>query len=155
MYLLGLKDDYEHDGRVITQILSDPNSALSGSGVAALGACYKQLNSSVGQFANDTLQADTRAIESTSPGDILYHNTDKALASLEKVRDALALRIKAQLEAAAFEDQPIFAAGAEAFAARRSSTRPRSWRIAPDRTAPQRTPAPTRASGLGCRRGGR
>jgi hypothetical protein len=116
MYLLGLKDDYEHDGRVITQILSDPNSALSGSGVAALGACYKQLNSSVGQFANDTLQADTKAIESSSPGDILYRNTDKALASLEKVRDALALRIKGQLEAAAFEDQPIFTAGAEAFA---------------------------------------
>jgi hypothetical protein len=116
MYLLGLKDDYEHDGRVITQILANPNSALSGSGVAALGACYKQLNSSVGQFANYTLQADTKAIESTSPGDVLYHNTDRALASLDKIRDALALRIKAQLEAAAFENQPIFAAGAEAFA---------------------------------------
>jgi hypothetical protein len=78
--------------------------------------CYKQLNSSVGQFANYTLQADTKAIESTSPGDVLYHNTDRALASLDKIRDALALRIKAQLEAAAFENQPIFAAGAEAFA---------------------------------------
>ena len=32
MYLTGLKDDYEHDGRVITQILADPNRALSGSG---------------------------------------------------------------------------------------------------------------------------
>jgi hypothetical protein len=116
MYLLGLKDDYEHDGRVITQILSDPNSALSGPGVAALGACYKQLNSSVGQFANYTLQADTKAIESTSPGDVIYHNTDRALAALDKARDAIALRIKAQLEAAAFENQPIFAAGAETFA---------------------------------------
>jgi hypothetical protein len=116
MYLLGLTDDYEHDGRVITEILSSPNSALSGSGVAALGACYKQLNSSVGQFANDTLQADTKAIEGTSPGDVRYQNTDNALASLEKVRDAIALKIKTQLEAAAFQDTPIFAAGAEAFA---------------------------------------
>ena len=66
---MGLTDDYEHDGRVITQILADPNHALSGPGVTALGACYKQLNSSVGQFGNDTLQADTKAIESSSPGD--------------------------------------------------------------------------------------
>ena len=116
MYLTGLKDDYEHDGRVITQILADPDSALSGPGVAALGACYKQLNSSVGQFANYTLQADTKAIESSSPGDGRYLTTDKALASIERVRDALALKIKAQLEAAAFQGRPIFAAGAETFA---------------------------------------
>jgi hypothetical protein len=116
MYLVGLKDDYEHDGRVITQILADPNSALSGSAVASLGACYKQLNSSVGQFGNDTLQADTKAIESSSPGDIRYLVTDKALAALDKIRDVIALKIKAQLEAAAFGNQPIFAAGAETFA---------------------------------------
>jgi len=116
MYLAGLEDDYEHDGRVITQILAGPNGALSGPGVTALGACYKQLNSSVGQFANYTLQADTKAIESSSPGDLQYRNTDRALAGLEKVRDALALRIKAQLEAAAFGDQPVFAAGAETLA---------------------------------------
>ena len=28
MYLTGLRDDYEHDGRVITQILTHPNRAL-------------------------------------------------------------------------------------------------------------------------------
>jgi hypothetical protein len=116
MYLTGLKDDYEHDGRVITQILASPNSALSGSAVAVLGACYKQLNSSVGQFGNFTLQADTKAIESSSPGDFRYLVTDKALVALDKIRDGVALRIKAQLEAAAFGNQPIFAAGAEAFA---------------------------------------
>jgi hypothetical protein len=116
MYLTGLKDDYEHDGRVITQILASPNSALSGSAVAALGACYKQLNSSVGQFGNFTLQASTKAIESSSPGDFRYLTTDKALAALDKIRDAIALKIKAQLEAAAFGNQPIFAAGAETFA---------------------------------------
>ena len=116
MYLTGLKDDYEHDGRVITQVLSAPNSALSGSAVAVLGACYKQLNSSVGQFGAFTLQADTKAIESSSPGDFRYLATDKALAALDKVRDAIALKIKAQLEAAAFGNQPIFAAGAETFA---------------------------------------
>ena len=116
MYLTGLKDDYEHDGRVITEILSAPNGALRGSAVARLGACYKQLNSSVGQFGAFTLQADTKAIESSSPGDFRYLITDKALTALDRVRDALALTIKSQLETAAFSDQSIFAAGAETFA---------------------------------------
>ena len=67
MYLTGLRDDYEHDGRVITQILAAPNSALSAPGIDALGACYKQLNSSVGQFGTDTLIASTRASRATAP----------------------------------------------------------------------------------------
>ncbi len=62
MYLTGLHDDYEHDGRVISQILTHPNSALSPRRVTVLGACYKQLNSSVGEFGTDTLQAATKAI---------------------------------------------------------------------------------------------
>ena len=115
IYLLGLKDDYEHDGRVITQILAAPNHALGAPGVAALAACYKQLNSSVGTFANYTLQADTKAIESTTPGDARYLATDKALATLDRVRDGLALRIKGELEAAAFGDVPIFGAQAQTF----------------------------------------
>jgi len=109
LYLLGLTDDYTQDGRVISEILSNPNRALGAPGVAQLGACYKQLNSSVGQFGNYTLQADTKAIESSTPGDVEYIATDKALASLEKIRDAVALRIKAELNAAAFQDATIFA----------------------------------------------
>jgi len=116
LYLTGLKDDYEHDGRVITQILADPNPALRGAGVAKLGACYKQLNSSVGTFANFTLQADTKAIESSTPGDAEYLATDKALAGLDNTRDALALRIKGELEAAAFSNQPIRAIGVQTVA---------------------------------------
>ena len=133
MYLAGLKDDYEHDGRVITQILADPNRALSGPGVAGLGACYKQLNSSVGQFGAYTLQADTKAIESSSAGDARYTSTDKALTGLDKVRDALALRIKGELEAAAFGNKPIFGGQARRRSpARRSSPGPPCWRITPD-----------------------
>jgi hypothetical protein len=107
MYLTGLRDDYEHDGRVITQILSRPHAALGARGVSALGACYKQLNSSVGQFGTDTLQAATKAIESTSPGDSTYLAVDHALRQLEVARDKLALRIKGELEAAAFDHAQI------------------------------------------------
>ena len=107
LYLAGLRDDYEHDGRVITQVLSHPNHALSGAGVTALGGCYKQLNASVGKFGAYTLQAATNAIESTSPGDSAYLGVDKALRKLEVARDRLALRIKGELEAAAFANAPV------------------------------------------------
>jgi hypothetical protein len=110
IYLTGLKDDYEHDGRVITQILSDPNRALSSPAVTSLGACYKQINSSVGQFGNFTLQASTAAVESSSIGDTQYKTINAALTGLDRLRDALALRIKGELEAAAFGDQPVFGA---------------------------------------------
>ncbi len=107
MYLTGLRDDYEHDGRVITQVLSHPNAALAAPGVTALGACYKQLNSSVGEFGTDTLEASTKAIESTSPGDATYLTVDHVLRQLEVTRDKLALQIKGELEAAAFGNTPI------------------------------------------------
>ena len=49
---------------------SPPRTARSARpAVASLGACYKQLNSSVGQFGNFTLQASTSAVESSSIGD--------------------------------------------------------------------------------------
>src|SRR5690348_4255930 len=113
IYLTGLKDDYEHDGRVITEIVARPNHALAGPGVTALGACYKQLNSSVGQFGAFTLHAATGAIESSTTGDAEYKTADAALTGLDRLRDGLALRVKGELEAAAFGDQPVFAAGAQ------------------------------------------
>ena len=109
MYLAGLRDDYEHDGRVITQILTDPNGALSGRGVTRLGECYKQLNSSVGDFGAATLVASTNAIESTSSGDSTFTSVEGQLRALEVARDHLADVIKGELEAAAFQDKPVFA----------------------------------------------
>jgi hypothetical protein len=109
LYLAGLRDDYEHDGRVITQILTDPNSALDHPGVTRLGECYKQLNSSVGDFGAATLVASTNAIESTSAGDTTYTTVDNQLRALEVARDHLAGLIKGELEAAAFQDKPIIA----------------------------------------------
>jgi hypothetical protein len=116
MYLTGLRDDYEHDGRVITQILSHPDSALNAPGVTALGECYKQLNSSVGDFAAYTLDADTAALESNSPGDSVYRSTDKLLHALEVARDGLAGAIKGELEQAAFGNRPVLAAGPQLLA---------------------------------------
>jgi hypothetical protein len=113
MYLTGLKDDYVQDGRVITEILTNPNQGLSAPGVTALGACYTQLNSSVGEFGTATLQAATSAIESNSPGDQTYLNTDQQLLSLEMGRDGLAGHIKAELNAAAFGNTTVHGAGGQ------------------------------------------
>ncbi|HXJ65523.1 MAG TPA: hypothetical protein VNN79_17345, partial [Actinomycetota bacterium] len=107
MYLTGLKDDYASDGRVVSDLLTSPNSALSGRKMQDLGACYKQLNSSVGQFGTDTLRAATQAIESTSSGDLAYSSTVATLAGLGSSRDKKASAIKAKLEAAAFQNAAV------------------------------------------------
>ena len=106
-YLTGLTADYVHDGRVISEILTDPNSALSDPSVATLGACYKQLNSSVGQFGNSTLQASTAAVESSTPGDGEFKSVNAKLSALENQRDMLAIKIKDALNSAAFGDETI------------------------------------------------
>jgi hypothetical protein len=116
MYLTGLRDDYEHDGRVVTQILAHPHHALAAPGVTGLGECYKQLNSSVGDFGTDTLMAATRAIEGSSTGDAAYRATDARLRALDLARDRLAALIKGELEAAAFAGRPVHGAGAQALA---------------------------------------
>jgi hypothetical protein len=83
-----------------------------------LGACYKQPNSSVGEFGTATLQAATAAIESSSPGDASYLRTDKALSALERARDRLAGEIKGELDAAAFSGPGVRDAAGQTLACR-------------------------------------
>lgn len=107
LYLTGLSDPYTPDGRVITEILSSPNSALSAPGVTELGACYKQLDASTGQFGTYTLRADTAALESTSFNDTQYKGTENFLGTLLRQRDQLAEKIKSELDAAEFSNTPV------------------------------------------------
>jgi hypothetical protein len=107
LYLTGLKDDYEPDGRVISQVLTNPNQALRAKGVSALGECYKQLNSSVGKFGTATVQFATKGIESNTPGDKKYLATDNILRKLDIGRDLLAGVIKQDLNNAAFENTRV------------------------------------------------
>ena len=113
MYLLGLHTDYIQDGRVITQILTHPNGALTNPLVTQLGEAYKQLNSSVGQFGADTLTASTKAIESNTPGDAKFLTINKALTALDQQRDALANTIKTELYNAENYGAPVPLAGAQ------------------------------------------
>jgi hypothetical protein len=106
--LLGLKDDYAHDGRVLIETLSDSATpaALSRSKDAlALSQLYEQLNAPFARFATDTLAASTRGIESTD--DSTYDSTEAAIADLTATRNQLVGTIDSALNGAAFENKTI------------------------------------------------
>ena len=106
MELLGLKDDYSHDGRVLFEVMKDSalpkvirqNRAL----FTQLAQVYKQINAPVGAFGLATLQISTTAMESNAPNDSTYTDLENQLQSLNRVRDAIAGQIIAILEAAEF-----------------------------------------------------
>jgi hypothetical protein len=113
LYLLGLHADYIQDGRVITQILANPNRALRDPLVTQLGETYKQLDSSVGEFGAYTLTASTNAIESNTPGDAEFATVNRALTVLDQQRDSLANAIKTELYNAENWGTPVPSAGAQ------------------------------------------
>jgi hypothetical protein len=102
--LLGLKDDYVQDGRVLVEALTTKATphALVAHRVAVqlLGGIYEQLNASFGSFALDTLKASTAALANTN--EAAYESIETRIASLTSQRDVLAGKIKAALNAAAF-----------------------------------------------------
>jgi hypothetical protein len=118
LYLLGLHADYLPDGRVITQIVANPNRALRDPLVTHLGETYKQLNSSVGEFGAYTLTASTNAIESKTPGDAEFATVNRDLALLDQQRDRLANAIKTELYNAENRGTPVPSAGAQLAAAK-------------------------------------
>jgi hypothetical protein len=100
LHLVGLTDDYQTDGQVISQALAHPGSTLGQ--VSQLGALYRQLNSSVGEFATDTLIADSHALASGSASDDTTYTTEQqALQSMADHRDQVAALMKATLARAA------------------------------------------------------
>ena len=111
MVLLGLRDDYSHDGRALTEAFSGwarPAATNLGGGYVKVAQMYKQLNATVGQFGLDTLSASTRAIESgSSTDDTTYADLENQIASLTGQRDALAVLMIGALEGAEFNGQSI------------------------------------------------
>ncbi|HEX3426527.1 MAG TPA: hypothetical protein VHT30_10385 [Acidimicrobiales bacterium] len=116
MTLLGLKDDYTHEGRVLTEIL-DPASlapSLQGPVYRQLGAAYTALESPVGPFGVATLALSTAGIASGSAtNDAYYARTEKTITQLGAERDQLTDHMIALLEGAAYAGQAIPVAQAE------------------------------------------
>jgi hypothetical protein len=105
LYLTGLTDDYQSDGHVITQALKSVPAPLKATEELAEG--YDQINSSVGQFATDTLIADTKALASGSgTNDVAYKVEQSILKGLANDRDKQAAKIKDTLSDAAAGKMP-------------------------------------------------
>src|SRR5437764_10258872 len=111
MSLLGLTDDYGHDGRLLTQDLTGyavPEAVKkSGSNFTNLAVAYKQLNAPFGTFAMNTLKASTHALASNDAGDSTYSSIEGEIQNLTLQRDDLAAQIKAALDGATFDNQPL------------------------------------------------
>jgi hypothetical protein len=108
MALVGLKDDYVTDGRVLTEDLTISPGKTADKKFLPLAQCYKQLNSSVGQFGTDVLVADTAALKSGSTGDdSAYQSVASKIKALGVERDSLATEIKNDLFNAEFNGTSI------------------------------------------------
>jgi hypothetical protein len=109
--LVGLKDDYSHDGRALFEDLfawAVPQSLRAHSAtLTRLAQVYKQLDACVGQFGLKTLSVSTTALESSSSGDATYTNLENQLAAFGGQRDALAAQMISLLEGATFNGQAI------------------------------------------------
>ncbi len=110
MLLLGLQDDYSHDGRALTEVFSGwarPAATKKSGAYIKVAQAYKQIDAAVGQFGLATLSASTRALESNSSGDATYADLENQLATLTSDRNALATTMIGLLEGAEFGGQPI------------------------------------------------
>ena len=108
MALLGLKEDYVHDGRVLVENL-DPNAlpdSLRDSLFAytALAQAYKQINATKGPVGVNSLVAANRAVTSD---DATYQRFIAQIGAVTTQRDALAAQMISLLNGAAFMNQPV------------------------------------------------
>ena len=106
MSLLGLKDDYQHDGRVLFELLT--NQALPKqvrghlSYYENLARIYKQINAPVGLLGLTSLALSTQALASNTPGDSTYTRLENLLQGITIQRNAVAGRMISILENASF-----------------------------------------------------
>ena len=106
--LVGLKDDYVHDGRALIEIL-EPHALphdlrKDPDGFIRLAQFYKQINAPLGLVGKSSLVFADRAIKSNDQG---YPNYLSAMNFITETRTRVAGEIIALLNAAEFEKQPI------------------------------------------------
>ena len=112
MALLGLKDDYAHDGRVLFEAFQDsavPQAVQAHrETLTRLAEMYKQINAPVGKLGLASLGISTKALESgNKDNDSTYTKLENQLIAIMDQRNALAGRMSKLLEDAAFNGQAI------------------------------------------------
>jgi arylsulfatase A-like enzyme len=108
MALLGLKDDYVHEGRVIAEWLREqalPQGIRSArENFVELATVFKQLNAPKGELGRASLVWANRSVTSN---DQVYGRYLGQIADITEDRDELAGQIKTVLDNAAFHNQPV------------------------------------------------
>ena len=109
--LVGLTDDYPHEGRALTEKLSgwaQPSAVKASANFVALAQTLKQISAPLGPVGLASLHASTVAMESGSAADdSKYAGIESQLANFTAQRDALVAQIIPLLEAAEFNGTPI------------------------------------------------
>jgi hypothetical protein len=108
MALLGLTDDYVHEGRVVAEWINE-RALPDGIGDARenfveLAQVYKQLNAPLGRLGRASLVWSNRSVTAT---DQVYARYLKEIGDVVAERDALAVQIKTVLNNAAFHNHPV------------------------------------------------
>jgi hypothetical protein len=111
MALLGLQDDYAHDGRVLFEVIKPsalPHSLTThNETLLELARVYKMINAPFGDVARNSLLVSTAALASNTTGDATYTALEAKIAKWRTERDSLANQMKSMLEGAAFGGQAI------------------------------------------------
>ncbi|MEO8953697.1 MAG: hypothetical protein ABI396_01430 [Ktedonobacteraceae bacterium] len=109
--LLGLKDDYVSDGRVIFEAIYNwalPQSMLvHPQTLLQLVQAYKQINAPVGELGLKSLHYSTTGLASNTSGDKEYNQIENQLSSITALRNSIAASMSAMINAAEFNGQPI------------------------------------------------
>jgi hypothetical protein len=109
--LLGLRDDYQHEGRVLAEELEPwalPNAISDDEDAfVELAAAFKQINAPLGQLGKDTLKISTVALNGNDRNDATYNQLERQLSNVTAVRDSLADRMLGMLEDAEFSGNRI------------------------------------------------
>jgi hypothetical protein len=104
--LLGLRDDYTHQGRALFEAMDDwalpPAVRAHRDQLIDLARIYKQIDAPVGALGLATLRVSTKALESNSPNDATYQQLENRLISITTHRNAIAIQIENILEQATF-----------------------------------------------------
>ena len=105
--LVGLRDDYISDGRVLTETLREDALARSlreGEDFTRLAKLYKQINAPLGEVGVDILAASTAAL---AGDDQTYTTVERQITALTAERDAIASQIRQVLDDAEFGGKRI------------------------------------------------
>lgn len=110
--LLGLKDDYAHQGRALIEFFDpsiEPQTLHAHSATLInLDEALKQINAPVGQLGLASLKISTAAVESGSgSSDTLYQTLDGVIGCITTQRNTIAGQMLQSIEGAEFNGQAL------------------------------------------------